>query len=143
MKASQIDNRQEELFQPRLSGQLNQKNELMILSRIIPWDSLESEFSDLHQSVRNVGGQPPKPIRLMIGLLLLQHLHNLSDEQVVRGWVENPYWQHFCGYDFFAMGAPDQSIITDQIPPKAWFRKARKNSFPHNCRGCQVRSGKG
>ena len=88
MKASQIDNRQEELFQPRLSGQLNQKNELMILSRIIPWDSLESEFSDLHQSVRNVGGQPPKPIRLMIGLLLLQHLHNLSDEQVVRGWVD-------------------------------------------------------
>ena len=89
MKASQIYNRQEELFQPKLSGQLNQKNELMILSRMIPWDSLESEFSDLHQSVRNVGGQPPKPIRLMIGLLLLQHLHNLSDEQVVRGWVDN------------------------------------------------------
>ena len=89
MKASRIDNRQEELFQPRLSGQLNQKNELMILSRMIPWDSLESEFSDLHQSVRNVGGQPPKPICLMIGLLLLQHLHNLSDEQVVRGWVDN------------------------------------------------------
>jgi IS5 family transposase len=71
-----------------LSGQLNQKNELMILSRMIPWDSLESEFSDLYQSVRNVGGQPPKPIRLMIGLLLLQHLHSLSDEQVVRGWVD-------------------------------------------------------
>jgi IS5 family transposase len=106
MKASQIDNRQEELFQPRLSGQLNQKNELMILSRMIPWDSLESEFSDLYQSVRNVGGQPPKPIRLMIGLLLLQHLHNLSDEQVVRGWVENPYWQHFCGYDFLQWEFP-------------------------------------
>ena len=106
MKASRIDNRQEELFQPRLSGQLNQKNELMILSRLIPWDSLESEFSDLQQSVRNVGGQPPKPIRLMIGLLLLQHLHNLSDEQVVRGWVENPYWQHFCGYDFLQWEFP-------------------------------------
>ena len=106
MKASQIDNRQEELFQPRLSGQLNQKNELLILSRMIPWDSLESEFSDLYQSVRNVGGQPPKPIRLMIGLLLLQHLHNLSDEQVVRGWVENPYWQHFCGYDFLQWEFP-------------------------------------
>ncbi len=88
MKASRIDNRQEELFQPRLSGQLNQKNELMILSRMIPWDSLESEFSDLYQSNGSVGGQPPKPIRLMIGILLLQHLHNLSDEQVVRGWVD-------------------------------------------------------
>jgi len=59
MKASRIDNRQEELFQPRLSGQLNQKNELMILSRMIPWDSLESEFSDLYQSNGSVGGQPP------------------------------------------------------------------------------------
>ena len=106
MKASRIDNRQEELFQPRLSGQLNQKNELMILSRMIPWDSLESEFSDLYQSNGSVGGQPPKPIRLMIGILLLQHLHNLSDEQVVRGWVENPYWQHFCGYDFLQWEFP-------------------------------------
>ena len=106
MKASRIDNRQEELFQPRLSGQLNQKNELMILSRLIPWDSLESEFSDLYQSNGSVGGQPPKPIRLMIGILLLQHLHNLSDEQVVRGWVENPYWQHFCGYDFLQWEFP-------------------------------------
>ena len=40
MKTSQIYNRQEELFQPKLSGQLNQKNELMILSRMIPWDDL-------------------------------------------------------------------------------------------------------
>jgi len=42
----------------------------------------------------------------MIGILLLQHLHNLSDEQVVRGWVENPYWQHFCGYDFLQWEFP-------------------------------------
>ncbi len=40
------------------------------------------------RSVRNFGGQPPKPIRLMIGILLLQHLHNLSDEQVVRTWLD-------------------------------------------------------
>lgn len=106
MKPSKIDNRQEELFQPRLSGQLNQRNELLVLARMIPWSDLESEFSDLYQSERNVGGQPPKPIRLMIGILLLQHLHNLSDEQVVRGWVENPYWQHFCGYDFLQWEFP-------------------------------------
>jgi IS5 family transposase len=106
MKPIQIDNRQEELFQPRLCGQLNQKNELLVLGRMIPWNDLEVEFFDLYQSERNVGGQPPKPIRLMIGILLLQHLHNLSDEQVVRGWVENPYWQHFCGYDFLQWEFP-------------------------------------
>jgi IS5 family transposase len=68
---------------------------------------LKSEFSDLYQSNGSVGGQPPKPIRLMIGILLLQHLHNLSDEQVVRTWVENPYWQFFCGYRLSAMEFPD------------------------------------
>jgi len=106
MKASQIDNRQEDIFKSRLSNELNPKHEMMILARMIPWDNLESEFSDLYQSNSSVGGQPPKPIRLMIGILLLQHLHNLSDEQVVRSWVENPYWQHFCGYDFLQWNFP-------------------------------------
>lgn len=44
-------------------------------------------------------GHPPKPIRLMTGLLMLQHMEELPDERVVELWVENPYWQYFCGYD--------------------------------------------
>jgi IS5 family transposase len=106
MQPTKVDNRQEDVFRGRLSNELNPKHEMMILSRLISWDSLEVEFADLYQSERNVGGQPPKPIRLMIGILLLQHLHNLSDEQVVRTWVENPYWQFFCGYDFLQWNFP-------------------------------------
>ena len=106
MKPIQIDNRQEELFQPRLCDQLNQKNELLVLGRMIPWGDLEIEFADLYQSNSSVGGQPPKPIRLMIGILLLQHLHNLSDYKIVHGWVKNPYWQNFCGYDFLQWNFP-------------------------------------
>lgn len=113
MQPNKIDNRQEDIFRGRLSNELNPKHEMMILSRLIPWDGLESEFSDLYQSNGSVGGQPPKPIRLMIGILLLQHLHNLSDEQVVRTWVENPYWQFFCGYDFLQWNFPiDPSSLT-------------------------------
>ena len=106
VKGTKVDNRQEDVFRGRLSNELNPKHEMMILSRLIPWDDLEVEFADLYQSERSVGGQPPKPIRLMIGILLLQHLHNLSDEQVVRTWVENPYWQFFCGYDFLQWNFP-------------------------------------
>jgi IS5 family transposase len=43
---------------------------------------------------------PGRPIlrpRLVAGLLYLQHAFNLSDEQVVAGWLENPYWQVFTG----------------------------------------------
>lgn len=106
MKPLQIDNRQEDFFRGRLSSELNPKHEMVILSKMIPWDSLEAEFADLYQSDSNTGGQPPKPIRLMIGILLLQHLHSLSDEQVVRFWVENSYWQFFCGYDFLQWEFP-------------------------------------
>lgn len=113
MQPTKIDNRQEDIFRGRLSNELNPKHEMMILSRLIPWDDLEVEFSGLYQSNASVGGQPPKPIRLMIGILLLQHLHNLSDEQVVRTWVENPYWQFFCGYDFLQWNFPiDPSSLT-------------------------------
>ena len=106
MKPIQIDNSQEDIFRGRLSRELNPKHEMMVLAMMIHWSDLEVEFATLYQSESNVGGQPPKPIRLMIGILLLQHLHNLSDEQVVRGWVENPYWQHFCGYDFLQWKCP-------------------------------------
>lgn len=33
----------------------------------------------------------------MAGLHLLKHTYSLPDEDVVKGWVENPYWQHFYG----------------------------------------------
>ncbi len=37
----------------------------------------------------------------MVGLLYLKHFHKLSDEQLVHGWLENPYWQYFCGESHF------------------------------------------
>ena len=33
----------------------------------------------------------------MAGLHLLKHIKGLSDEQVCAQWVENPYFQAFCG----------------------------------------------
>jgi len=34
----------------------------------------------------------------MVGLHYLKYTFNESDESVVARWVENPYWQYFCGY---------------------------------------------
>ncbi|WP_219724979.1 transposase, partial [Fischerella thermalis] len=51
-------------------------------------------------------GAPSKPIRLMVGLLILKHLYNLSDERVVEAWVENPYYQYFTGGIYFSWQAP-------------------------------------
>jgi transposase, IS5 family len=37
----------------------------------------------------------------MVGLHYLEHVHDLSDEEVVDRFVKNPYWQFFCGFEFF------------------------------------------
>ncbi len=58
-------------------------------------------------------GRPGHPIRLMVGLQLLKHTCNVSDEEVVALWVENPYWQYFCGEQYFRHEFPiDPSLMT-------------------------------
>lgn len=37
----------------------------------------------------------------MVGLLILKHLRNISDESVVEQWSENNYYQFFCGESVF------------------------------------------
>ncbi len=37
----------------------------------------------------------------MAGLLILKHMHGLSDEALCARWIENPYFQYFCGEQVF------------------------------------------
>ena len=110
MKPKKIETAQSELFMNRLSNQLNPKDPLFILAGKINWSTFEEAFGAQYA----LGpGQPPKPIRLMVGLMMLQHMYGLSDEQVVHQWVQNPYWQYFCGYDFLQWELPsDPSSMT-------------------------------
>ena len=77
MRPKQITNHQENLFKNRLSNQLNPRNELFRLAKIIPWEVLEKECGDLFKN--QTQGRPAISVRLMIGVLLLQNMHNLSD----------------------------------------------------------------
>jgi Transposase domain (DUF772) len=76
----------------------------------IDWNFLAGRFS----SVCRVGpGQPPLPTRLVAGLLILKHMHNLSDEALCERWVENPYFQYLCGEVVFRHELPfDRSSLT-------------------------------
>jgi len=82
----------------KLDLALDPNHELVRLAAVIPWEDLTKEFGRMY--VPDLG-RPGIPVRLMAGLHLLKHTYGLSDEQVVKGWVENPYWQHFCGEEFF------------------------------------------
>jgi hypothetical protein len=88
------DDRQDDLFGPSLEKIINLRHPLVRLAAEIDWEFLAGRFG----SVCRVGpGQPPLPTRLVAGLLILKHMHNLSDEALCDRWVENPYFQHFCG----------------------------------------------
>lgn len=103
MKPKKTNHSQGCLFEQRLSEQLNPNHELLVMSRLIDWDPLETHLA-YHFSQEE--GCPAKPVRLISEIMLLQQMYGLSDEAVVRGWVENPYWQRFCGYDYLQWKFP-------------------------------------
>src|SRR5690348_7127269 len=42
-----------------------------------------------------------------------KHMHNLSDEALCARWLENPYYQYFCGEESFCHKLPfDRSSLT-------------------------------
>jgi IS5 family transposase len=86
------------VFGWKLDLALDPNHELVRLAAVIPWEDLKKEFGRMYVSDL---GRLGIPVWLMAGLHLLKHTYGLSDEQVVKGWVENPCWQHFCGEEFF------------------------------------------
>ena len=99
-----------DLFRERLDNMLNQRHALYRLADLIEWSVFDREFGALYCPDN---GCPGKPMRLMVGLQYLKHCYGLSDEAVVSGWVENPYWQYFCGETYFQHVPPiDPSSLT-------------------------------
>ena len=90
------------IFDTPLERFINLDHELCVLSKKINWDSIEKDFSIYYSTI----GRPSVPIRRMIGLLLLKHIYNLSDEAIVDRWIENPYWQYFSGEKVFQTKKP-------------------------------------
>ena len=86
-----------------LEDTLNKNHPLFILSNRIDWQLFEDAFAPLYCTTN---GRPAKPIRLMVGLLILKHLRNVSDESVVEQWTENLYYQYFCGLQQFSTDPP-------------------------------------
>ena len=90
-------------FSFSLSDTLDKNHPLFILANKISWTTFEDEFSRLYCADN---GRPAKPIRLMVGLLILKHLRNVSDESIVEQWSENVYYQYFCGLEMFDSTPP-------------------------------------
>jgi transposase, IS5 family len=102
---------EQDLFRSRLDQVIDMEHALVKLARTIDWPFLEEKFGAVY---KDGAGQPPLPTRLMAGLAILKHTYNLSDEGVCELWIENPYYQYFCGEEFFQHRLPlDRSSMTN------------------------------
>jgi IS5 family transposase len=88
----------QDLFRSRLDQIIDLNHPLVKLAKAIDWGFLEKHFGAVY---KDGPGQPPLPTRLMAGLAILKHSYDLSDEVLCERWVENPYYQYFCGEEFF------------------------------------------
>lgn len=99
-----------DLFQQPLAELINLKHPLVKLGELIDWSVFETRWAEFFPSRT---GRPASSPRLIAGLLYLQHTFACSDEDLIWTWVENPYWQHFCGETYFQHEPPiDPSSMT-------------------------------
>ena len=94
--------KQKHLFLVNLAEFINPNHRLCLLAEKIDWQAFEANLAPLYPNF----GAPAKPIRLMVGLLILKQVFNLGDETVVEEWVSNPYFQYFCGQAMFQWKFP-------------------------------------
>jgi IS5 family transposase len=86
-----------DMFRNRLDNMIDMRHEFVRLTKLIDWKRFDEAFGDLYAEK----GRPGLPTRLMVGLHLLKHARGISDEQVCAQWLENAYFQFFCGETYF------------------------------------------
>jgi len=82
------DGGQKDLFRARLDQIVDMNHPLAKLAAAIDWGFLERSFGAMYT---DRPGHPPLPTRLMAGIAILKHMHNLSDEGLCERWLENAY----------------------------------------------------
>ena len=81
---------------------LDSNDPLIALADTINWEQFDESFEKYYSD----NGRPAKPIRLMVGILILKQLKDLSDEEMIEQWKQNPYYQYFCGFNEFQVAYP-------------------------------------
>jgi IS5 family transposase len=105
---------QEDLFRARLASIIDMKHELVKLAGLMDWGGLGKDLAGFYCADN---GRPGGSIRLMAGLCFLKDLKGFSDEEVCAAWRENPYFQYFCGEEYF------QHRLPVEPPSLSIFRK--------------------
>ncbi len=98
-----------EMFKIELKGLIDLQHPLAKLAKQMNWNAFDEHF----ESHFTDEGRPAIATRLMVSLHYLKYTYNLSDEETVARWVENPYWQYLSGRQHFEYRLPiDASSMT-------------------------------
>ena len=93
-----------ENFALPFSGGLRSDNRWIKISNFIPWDELESLYSDSLHGLHL--GYTALSARIAIGSLIIKKRLGTSDEETVEQIRENPYLQFFLGFKEYKDQAP-------------------------------------
>ena len=101
---------QGDLFKTELIRIIDLSHPLVRLGTEVNWERLEEEFGKTYDESN---GRPGSSTRLLVALHYLKYTFNLSDDDVVEAWVENPYWQYFSGNQYFEHEKPiDPTVMS-------------------------------
>ena len=97
------DEPQAELFKIELTRFLDMDHAMVKLADRIDWEGFHAAFDAMWSDGT---GRPAIDTRLMVSLHYLKYTYDLSDEAVVEGWLQNPYWQYLSGMRYFQHEVP-------------------------------------
>ena len=99
MKPRKIEDQfQPELLKVQLIHLIDMSHSLVQLADKFNWAKIDELCS---KKFCKDNGRTALPSRLVVGLLVLKQMNDLSDEEVCTKFIENPYFQYFCGNKYF------------------------------------------
>lgn len=129
----------DDLFRSSLEAIIDPGHELIRLAGLIDWGRFDDAFGAHYDDAK---GRPGLPTRLMVGLHLLKHMKGLSDEETCAAWLENPYFQAFCGETHFQHRLALDHPALDRLGcgtgaglPRKEEQERRQCQHSHRCDG--------
>lgn len=100
----------EDFYLP-FGGKLRSDNRWVILSKQIPFQQIEQQYSANFSD--NKAGCPAKSARIALGSLIIKERLGTTDRETVLQIAENPYLQYFLGFSEYKDEVPfDHSLMT-------------------------------
>jgi transposase, IS5 family len=91
---------------------LHQKQDLLVrLNQVIPWEAFRPQLNQIHAKVRkSAAGRKATDVVVLFKMLVLQQLHNISDESLEYQVNDRLSFMQFLGFDLMSE-VPDATTV--------------------------------